>query len=148
CPSLARGSISPRFPLFSSGLGHERERRTSDGSKRWRLGARPLLAWCLMGAAGLALAPASRVDAQAPAFLVRDVNRESPLTASGPRSFLTIGQVTFFVAETPATGGELWLTDGTTGGTFLVKDVNPGPSGSLASSFTELGGVLYFVALS
>ena len=41
------------------------------------------------------------------------------------------------VRSTPEYGFELWRTDGSVAGTQLVKDINPGPGGSLLS----LGGV-------
>lgn len=53
-----------------------------------------------------------------------------------------------FVAETPAEGKELWISDGTTAGTTLVKDINPGSAGSITgfTQFTELNGKVYFRA--
>lgn len=42
---------------------------------------------------------------------------------------------------------ELWKSDGTTSGTVLVKDINPGTSdGSDPRDFIEINGVLYFTA--
>lgn len=38
----------------------------------------------------------------------------------------------FFTADNGANGNEIWATDGTTGGTVLVKDVEPGPLGSFS----------------
>jgi ELWxxDGT repeat protein len=39
-----------------------------------------------------------------------------------------------------ATGNELWFTDGTEGGTVLLRDINPGPAGATASfDFGEYG---------
>ncbi len=43
-------------------------------------------------------------------------------------------------------GDELWRTDGTDGGTALVKDINPGASGSTPYGFTVYGNKLYFIA--
>ncbi|NPC69841.1 hypothetical protein HPP05_08775 [Corallococcus exiguus] len=43
-------------------------------------------------------------------------------------------------------GGELWKSDGSLLGTRLVKDVRPGPEGSLPSGLTALDGRLYFAA--
>ncbi|MDH3693531.1 MAG: hypothetical protein OER96_03040, partial [Gammaproteobacteria bacterium] len=43
------------------------------------------------------------------------------------------------------TNVELWKSDGTEGGTVLVKDINPG-GGSSPSRLTNLNGVLYFRA--
>ena len=36
------------------------------------------------------------------------------------------GNKFFFAARTPTQGNELWISDGTTGGTNVVKDINPG----------------------
>lgn len=44
---------------------------------------------------------------------------------------------------------ELWKTDGTLEGTVLVKDIRPGPDGSISTTFPtikELDGVAYFSA--
>src|SRR5436189_4586426 len=41
---------------------------------------------------------------------------------------------------------ELWKTDGTQAGTVLVKDINPGISGSHPDHLTEVNGTLFFTA--
>jgi ELWxxDGT repeat protein len=59
-----------------------------------------------------------------------------------------------FTAHDGVHGDELWKTDGTTAGTMLVKDMNPGGVGSNATNalktpmrdFTNANGILYFVA--
>src|SRR5262245_1269981 len=38
--------------------------------------------------------------------------------------------VLYFPANSPFTGIELWRTDGTTAGTFVLKDINPGAGSS------------------
>jgi ELWxxDGT repeat protein len=43
-------------------------------------------------------------------------------------------------------GNELWVSDGTTAGTVMVKDINSGSANSNASNFVNLNGVLYFSA--
>ena len=45
-------------------------------------------------------------------------------------------------------GTELWRTDGTPGGTFLVKDIRPGSASSELRLYNSvvLNGVAYFVA--
>lgn len=53
-----------------------------------------------------------------------------------------------FRGSTPATGFELYITDGTPGGTTLLKDINTGPGHSEPSDFAELNGVLYFTAVT
>lgn len=52
----------------------------------------------------------------------------------------------FFVAETPAEGKELWVTDGTTTGTQLVKDILSGATGSNPSNFVQYRYHAYFSA--
>jgi len=43
-------------------------------------------------------------------------------------------------------GVELWRSDGTPGGTALVKDIHPGQVGSWPHSFVRLGSQVYFFA--
>lgn len=45
------------------------------------------------------------------------------------------GDKFFLVANTPAEGGELWISDGTAAGTQLVKDINPGFDDGIAGSY-------------
>lgn len=52
----------------------------------------------------------------------------------------------YFAASTPATGRELWVTDGTQAGTKLVKDINPGPDSGEVRYLTVYNGKLYFGA--
>lgn len=56
--------------------------------------------------------------------------------------------VKFFTGITPETGYELWKTDGTTEGTQLVKDINPGPENSQPGIFNPviMNDRLYFHA--
>jgi len=66
---------------------------------------------------------------------------------SGPRvgALAPAGDTLFFLAAEPATGNELWVTDGTSGGTRLVRELTPGPEGSWLSHLTGLGRTLVFV---
>jgi ELWxxDGT repeat protein len=56
----------------------------------------------------------------------------------------------FFSAAGPSTqlppDYEVWRTDGTAEGTFMVKDVVPGPETSHPGRFTSFGGRMFFVA--
>jgi ELWxxDGT repeat protein len=59
------------------------------------------------------------------------------------------GNKFFFTGPTPSQGYELWLSDGTAGGTALVKDIFPGVTSSLEStvpSYVYTTGALYFPA--
>ena len=59
---------------------------------------------------------------------------------------LVIGNVMYFRATNGLDGVELWKTDGTLGGTGMVKNIRAGANGSLPSSYTDVNGVLFFVA--
>ncbi len=59
------------------------------------------------------------------------------------------GSKIFFTRTTETEGSELWVTDGTAGGTVLVKDIEPGADGSDPLGFTptKIGltsGVYFF----
>ncbi len=60
--------------------------------------------------------------------------------------FTPLGGSLFFVAADAGQGTELWKTDGTTAGTALVSDVDPGPGSSRITGLTAAGGRLYFAA--
>jgi len=65
---------------------------------------------------------------------------------AGP-SWITIKGNVFFVSGwNTAAGSELWKSDGTPEGTVLVKDINPGPAGSLPRFFCDMNGTLFFSA--
>jgi ELWxxDGT repeat protein len=76
--------------------------------------------------------------------IARDGN---PINGSGnPSSMVQIGNIVYFVASHPMFGTELWRTDGTSLGTFLLKDINPGSFSSSVSNLTNVNGTLYFRA--
>ena len=54
----------------------------------------------------------------------------------------------YFRASRPATGAEVFVSDGTQAGTRLVSDLFPGPTGSLPGEFTAFGGHVYFSAFT
>ena len=51
-----------------------------------------------------------------------------------------------FGGSTAATGSEVYISDGTPGGTSLVSDIVPGTASSNPSEFVLLGSYLYFTA--
>ena len=78
------------------------------------------------------------------ATLVADVNA-SPAGA-GLSGMTAVGGTLYFTAHAALTGRELWKTDGTPGGTSLVKDLFPGFGSGDPRELTPAGDVLYFVA--
>ena len=66
---------------------------------------------------------------------------------SSPGWFTTLNDELFFAAK-DGDGSELWKTDGTTGGTVQVRDINPGDDDSFPSDFTVFQGEIYFPAVS
>lgn len=52
----------------------------------------------------------------------------------------------YFVANDGASGAELWVTDGSSSGTQLLKDINPGAAGSSIDKIVLFGGRMYFPA--
>jgi ELWxxDGT repeat protein len=77
--------------------------------------------------------------------LSQDGSWARPLDVAFETAGASLGDGRFlFLAESPTTGLELWVTDGTTGGTRLVKDLAPGPASSFLSQFTEAGTHVVF----
>ena len=71
---------------------------------------------------------------------------------SYPYSFTEFKEKLYFTANDGDNGTELWVTDGTTAGTQLVKDINPG-SGNFSYAYsssprnlTVIGDELFFSA--
>ena len=84
-----------------------------------------------------------------PAFLVQDINpiwqngtAQYPLAAE----FVKLGSDILFTVSDVMHGTELWITDGTEGGTRLLKDLCPGACSSQPQSLTVVGSRIYFGA--
>lgn len=52
----------------------------------------------------------------------------------------------YFINDDAVTGSELWKSDGTPGGTTIVKDINPGTSGSAVHNLFAHNNLIYFAA--
>ncbi len=88
----------------------------------------------------------AKLPASGPAALVKDIAPgDDPLSNSWPNNFLTVGGITYFAAGNDL-GTELWRTDGTAEGTWMVKDIWPGVGKSYPGAFYELNGWLLFWA--
>ena len=90
-------------------------------------------------------------------FLLRDINPGpasglTGLTFTSPpeTSAVVSGGLLYFKANDGVSGYELWASDGMPAGTALVKDINPGPAGSVDEFFlpgmTDVNGTLFFRA--
>jgi ELWxxDGT repeat protein len=123
---------------------NESQVRTGNKSRSVRLSQ---VAIAILVAATMAV---SAVPAQASsAQMVKDIN-PTIIVSPGlePRDICDVGGVAFFVNGSSVNGYgiELWKSDGTTAGTVLVKDINPGSSDSSPASLTNFNGTLYFRA--
>src|SRR5207249_784832 len=82
--------------------------------------------------------------------LVKDINTGGGIPGSYPAYFANVNGTLFFSAistgESGSNGFELWRSDGTEEGTFLVKDIVPGPGASNPVSLTNVNGTLLFSA--
>lgn len=123
------------------------------------------LVWHLRGWLALWLLmtfPTSPGTAQ-PARLLRDMNRDGSISSSmatadalgtrlGWNGFVTAGGKGYFFAYDALHGNELWVTDGTTPGTQLVREINPGVGTELPPSLRPdfqlmaAGSAVFFAA--
>ncbi|MGR0480857.1 MAG: ELWxxDGT repeat protein [Candidatus Electronema sp. V4] len=97
----------------------------NERTRYWRIAAAVLL---------LALPPLS-VEAAEP-YLVKDI-------AMFKRG-IAVGNMYYFVVPKETNGYELWRSDGTAAGTFMVKDIYSGATE--LSLLADVNGVLYFSA--
>jgi ELWxxDGT repeat protein len=77
-------------------------------------------------------------------FIAASLSAQTGGVGSAPADFTPVGDQVFFTAATPKLGRELWRTDGTTSGTWLVRDLTQGPSSSVMSQFLAGDRVVYF----
>jgi ELWxxDGT repeat protein len=83
--------------------------------------------------------------------LIKDINPSSLYgnpRSSYPQNLIVLNNKLYFTAGDGVNGNELWVTDGTSSGTQLVKDINSGSgySSSYANNFILFDNKLYFVA--
>lgn len=74
--------------------------------------------------------------------LVADLNVEPHYDIG----MVEVGGYVYFANADVDGNSELWRTDGSTGGTRLVKDIFPGNVGSFPTEFVNVGGELLFIA--
>lgn len=82
-------------------------------------------------------------------LLLQDLYREAVVNpSSSPVELTSVGDLLYFVVNDGEHGAEVWMTDGTTVGTRMVKDIVEGPASSDPRELTSYRYTLYFVALS
>src|ERR1043166_4537355 len=59
---------------------------------------------------------------------------------------MLVGSTVYFTAYDRQHGLELWKTDGTSSGTVLVKDINPGHGDGIKSNLVVANGIVFFTA--
>ena len=102
----------------------------------------------VIGTAGLGMqeSPAFALE---PLMMVKDINEAEMIldpVLLNPRLTEMGGNLYFVNYGGPNQGVELWKSDGTTVGTEMVLDINPGSSSSLPSNLIAVGSTLYFAA--
>lgn len=76
--------------------------------------------------------------------LVKDIN---PGTSSAQiNDIIRFGSSMLMMGDDGTDGAELWISNGTSGGTYQVKDIYAGASPSYPANFVEMGGYVYFRA--
>ena len=75
-----------------------------------------------------------------------DVNNSGFPFGSSPSRFTAARDIIYFVANDGVHGNELWVTDGTFGGTRMVRDITEGNVSTSFSKFKAVENVLVFVA--
>lgn len=96
----------------------------------------------------LTLSLAFLLNGQMPVIL-KDINpgAASSLSASILNNdIIAWGNKLIFIANDGVTGNELWATDGSELGTVLIKDINPGASGSDCRNFIATSSFVFFTA--
>ncbi|HWV30103.1 MAG TPA: hypothetical protein VN038_10635 [Dyadobacter sp.] len=78
--------------------------------------------------------------------MIRNINKHEGSEAAYFNGKMAIlNNIAYFIANDGLTGDELWRTDGTEGGTYLVRDINPtGSTGTY--DLVVMNNMLYFLA--
>lgn len=88
-------------------------------------------------------------------YMVKDIRPGSESGVVGSTSngngaswepFGVLDNKIYFQARDDSHSKELWVSDGTAEGTYMLKDINPGGAQSVPESFFEFNGKLYFRA--
>ncbi|HEX5716946.1 MAG TPA: hypothetical protein VF179_12355 [Thermoanaerobaculia bacterium] len=80
-------------------------------------------------------------------YLVEDINPTHEPGGSVPADFVTLGDTALFQALDPATGYELWASDGTAAGTHLLADLVPGGGSGFPDPFAVTPRLYFFTVM-
>jgi ELWxxDGT repeat protein len=89
-----------------------------------------------------------RYDATNGVGLVRNI-ADLSFESGNPQNLFALGDKLYFTAVGPSDnyfGRELYVSDGTSNGTFMVQDINPGVADSSPSYLADVNGELWFSA--
>ena len=80
--------------------------------------------------------------------MVKDINNGTSVgvPSGNLEDGIVFNDILLFGASDGDSGYELWRTDGTEDGTYMVKDIVPGSSSAFPVSFRIFNGEVYFVA--
>jgi ELWxxDGT repeat protein len=78
--------------------------------------------------------------------MVKDIWPGSTTISAGNTQIFAVGNTLFFGFSDGTLGTELWKTDGTSEGTVMVKDINPGSASGSPTEFYKANGILFFRA--
>ena len=76
---------------------------------------------------------------------ITNFNNTEDKQAFNPVYWSQLGNKMIFSSFVPATGNELWVSEGTRANTKLLKDITPGYQGTYPSDFSKSGDFVYFV---
>ena len=101
---------------------------------------------CIRRVVSICLVLAVSASAQTPQLL-KDINTQlSPNPSSKAGPFVQLGSKTIFAATRSDVGNELWISDGSSKGTTLLKDILKGRGSSGPSQFLRVGSLVFFTA--
>lgn len=92
------------------------------------------------------MAPSDLSPDQEPSSAIELVRDVWPGPVSGTSDLTVLDGRIFFAGDHPETGIELWRSDGTAEGTFMLMDIRPGPIGGFPQGLLVVADRLFFVA--
>jgi ELWxxDGT repeat protein len=128
-----------------------RQRRTKEKRRRRAAPARnrvrsATITGSLAATAAIGLASGAEA-ADAATFDAAQVKDINPSGNSSPGDFVELNGVLLFHADDGTSGYELWRTDGTEAGTYMLKDIAGGAGqGSYPQGLTNVNGTVFFSA--